>query len=282
MRRVLRVLGYVALSLVGLIVIALGAVYVISEWKVSRSYPVATNEITLPTDSTSIAEGKRLASIRGCTGCHGVLAQGDTFIDDWRIARVISPNLTQSVRRYSNAELAGIIRHGVRPNGRSVVVMPSSMFYTLSDDDLGKILAFLKSLPASDGPGPEIRLGPLARVMFTLGKFQPAAVESDSAARLAAARPAYGNATARGAYLAQTVCTECHGLELKGDPSGKPPDLRIAASYPLDAFVHLMRTGMAPGERDLGLMTRVARGRFAHFTDDEIRALHTYLVARSR
>lgn len=282
MRRALRVLGYVALSLVGLIVIAYGAFYAISESKVRRKFPVAAKDLAVPTDSASALEGERLAHIRGCLGCHGTRAQGDTFIDDWRLARVISPNLTQSVRQYSNAQLASIIRHGVRPDGKSVVVMPSGMFNPMSDDDLGKILAYVRSLPRAEGPGPEVRFGPLARVMFTLEKFLPAAVEADSAAKLAPAYPPAKDPNARGAYLARTVCTECHGLDLKGDPSGKPPDLRIAASYPVDAFMHLMRTGKAPGERDLGLMSRVARGRFSYFTDDEIRALHGYLVARAR
>jgi mono/diheme cytochrome c family protein len=282
MRRSLRILGYAGLSVVGVIVVACGVVYAISESRVRRGYAVPVHEIRVPSDTASVAEGKRLAAIRGCTGCHGTLAGGDTFIDDWRIARVISPDLTQSLQRYSNAQLAGIIRHGVRPDGKSVVVMPSGMFQGLTDEDLGRILAFLRSLPVSDGPGPSIRLGPLARVMFTLEKFLPAAVEADSAARLRAMYPVEPDPNARGGYLARTVCTECHGLDLKGDPSGKPPDLRIAASYPLDAFTHLMRTGLAPGERDLGLMTRVARWRFSHFTDDEIRALHRYLVARAR
>ena len=38
-----------------------------------------------------------------------------------------------------------------------------------------------------------------------------------------------------------------------------------------------MRTGVALGGRELGLMSDVSRGRFVHMTDDELNALHAVL-----
>ena len=76
------------------------------------------------------------------------------------------------------------------------------------------------------------------------------------------------------------VCSECHGLDLGGQPGGEPglpPDPRIGAGYTPEAFVKLTRTGLALGEREVGLMTEVARGRFVRFTEAEVRALHAYL-----
>jgi hypothetical protein len=43
-----------------------------------------------------------------------------------------------------------------------------------------------------------------------------------------------------------------------------------------------MRTGVATGERQVGLMSQVARGRFVHFTDAEVDAIYDYLAARAR
>jgi len=280
-RRVFRILGYVGLAFVSLLVVAYGVVYAISESRVRHAYALTRETVALPTDSASLAEGKRLAQIRGCTGCHGALAQGDTFLDSWLLARVVSPNLTQATRTYSTDDLVRIVRHGVRPDGKSVVVMPSGMFNPLTDQDLGAILAYLKSLPVSEGPGPGVRVGPMARLMFTLGKFSTAAHEADSAAKLASVYPAATDSNWQGAYLARTACTECHGLDLRGDPSGIPPDLKIAGAYPRDAFTRLMRTGVPVNGRDLGLMKEVALQRFSHFTDEEIRSLHGYLVARA-
>ena len=282
MRRVFRILGYVALAFVALLVVAYGVVYAISESRVRRAYALTRETVALPTDSASLAEGKRFAQIRGCTGCHGALAQGDTFVDSWLLARVVSPNLTQAARTYSTDDLVRIVRHGLRPDGKSVVVMPSGMFTALTDQDLGAILAYLKSLPVSEGPGREVRLGPAARLMFTLGKFLPAAQEADSAARLASIYPTTTDSNWQGAYLARTACTECHGLDLRGDASGTPPDLKIAGAYPLDAFVRLMRTGVPVSGLELGLMKEVSLRRFSYFTDGEIASLHAYLVARAR
>ena len=38
------------------------------------------------------------------------------------IGRIVAPDLTAAVRRYSDSELAVIVRHGLRPDGRSVMV----------------------------------------------------------------------------------------------------------------------------------------------------------------
>jgi mono/diheme cytochrome c family protein len=198
------------------------------------------------------------------------------------IARVIAPNLTRSVRLYSTEELVGIIRHGVRPDGRSVLVMPSSMFVELSDRELGATIAYLRSLPETPGHAPDVQLGPMARFALATGKFIPVAVESDSMEKLSNVYPDAPDSIAQGAYLARTACTECHGLDLTGDKSGTPPDLKIAGAYPLEGFVTLMRTGKPLDGRDLGLMTEVALSRFSHFTDAEIGSLHAFLSARWR
>ncbi len=81
-----------------------------------------------------------------------------------------------------------------------------------------------------------------------------------------------------------TSCNECHGFGLRGDnpfdePGGARPDLAIVASYDKAAFTHLMRTGNPPGNRDLGLMTRTARNRFAHWTPQEVDDLYAFLSA---
>src|SRR5829696_3785838 len=100
MRRARRVLGYVAASLVALVLLAYGVVYVVSEIKVRRTFAIVPYPIAVPSDSESVAHGARLARLRGCVGCHGARAQGDTFVDQWMLARVISPDLTRSVRAY--------------------------------------------------------------------------------------------------------------------------------------------------------------------------------------
>jgi len=84
------------------------------------------------------------------------------MFDDPMIARIVAPNLTASFRQYSDAQLAVIIRRGLRRDGRTAPLMPAEEYMWLTDADLGRIMAFLKSLPPADGPGPGITSGPLS------------------------------------------------------------------------------------------------------------------------
>ena len=279
MKRIMRWLRFGALSVVLLLVLGSAIVYLLSERILRRAYTEPRVEIAVPGDPISMREGHRLALIHGCATCHGADVNGAVFIDDPLLARLIAPNLTAAIRSYANADLVRIIRRGVRPDGSSVIGMPSEMFSGLTDADLGKILAYLSSVPPRPGLGPERRLGPIARIGFVVGKLRPAAELARRAGQLSGSWPGEADSTAPGAYLARTSCTECHGLDLRG--GDQAPDLRIAAGYSFEAFTELLRRGKALGNRELPLMSQVARSRFRHFTDQELRNLHTYLVARA-
>jgi cytochrome c553 len=261
-------------------------IYLATEPLIRKIHEVPGRSIQIPTDPGSIAEGKRLATIRGCfDGCHGPGIEGGEFLDIPWITRLVAPNLTQIAASHTDAELEKVIRHGVRKNGKSVWGMPSSMFYHLSDEDLGRIIAFLRSVPVSEGPETEVWIGPLWRLelaRWRLGMqddlYLPLAEEigRDAPWIKGDIEPAERN---RGRYLAVTVCSECHGMRLRGDVEGSTPNLAIVAAYSEVDFFRLMRTATPLGGRQLGLMGMVARKRFAHLTDDEIRALYSYLHA---
>jgi mono/diheme cytochrome c family protein len=277
MRGIVRWLRVGLFSVTLLLIVASAVIYLLSERILRRTYAEPQVDIAVPRDSQSIIEGRRLSMVRGCSGdCHGMEIEGGVFIDNVLVARLVAPNLTVAVRKYSNVDLARIIRRGVRPDGSSVIGMPSEMFSGLTDEDLGKILAYLRSVPPHPGPAPERRLGPIARVAFVAGKLRPAAELVREAASPTSTYQQDGDSTAAGGYLARTSCSECHGLDLRGGDNA--PDLRIAAGYSFEAFTDLMRSGTALGNRELPLMSRVARGRFSHFTDQELRDLYTYLV----
>jgi mono/diheme cytochrome c family protein len=198
------------------------------------------------------------------------------MFDEPMIARIVAPDLTAAFRRYDDAQIEGIVRKGVRPNGRSVLVMPAEEFMWLIDADLGRIMAFLKSLPLADGPGSSVAPGPLGRLGLVTGKFKTAVQ------LIADAEPppeATSEQAKLGRYLAQTTCTSCHGTNLRGasTPDFVAPDLRIAAAYSPEQFTALMRTGESVGGRKLGTMGPWARKALSQFTDSEIAALYAYL-----
>jgi cytochrome c553 len=279
MKRLLRWIGIALGSVAVLVFIAYTVVYLLSERILRHTYEVPAKVLSIPTDSASIIEGLRLATVHGCfAGCHGKQGEGIVLFDQPMIGRVVAPNLTAAVRKYSDSELAAIIRNGVRPGGRSMVVMPSESFVALTDGDLGRIIAFLKSLPAVAGPSPSVSLGPLGRIGIVTGKFKLAA---QLIAETVQPPAATNEEAAYGRYLAQTTCAHCHGTDLRGasNPDFTSPDLHIAAAYSPEAFTMLLRTGVPLGERKLGTMGEVARNNLSHLTDAEIAALYSYLHA---
>jgi mono/diheme cytochrome c family protein len=277
MKRLVRWIGIGMASAAGLAIVAYAVVYLLSERALRRTYQVPAVTISVPTDSASIVEGRRLATIRGCFGgCHGPQAEGGIMLDDPMLARLVAPNLTAAVRKYSDAELAVAIRNGVRPGGRSLAVMPSEGFVGLTDGDLGRIIAFLKSLPAVPGQEASLTLGPIGRIGFALGQFKLAA---QLIAETAPPPEATNEEAAWGRYLARTTCPQCHAADLRGtsNPGFTSPDLQVVAGYTPEAFTQLLRTGVAPGGRNLAMMGPWARDHLSHFTDAEIAALYRYL-----
>jgi cytochrome c553 len=277
MKRLLRWIGFGVASIAGLAILAYAYVYIRSEIILRRTYPVpAVTALTLPADAESIAEGERLATIHGCTGCHGRHLEGGIVFDDPKIARIVAPSLPAAVSRYTEAELVVAIRHGLRPDGHTMVVMPSEGFILLTDEDLGRIVAFIKSMPASAAPSEITTLGPLGRIGLVLGAYQTTAQHIADAVPPPEAR---NDQAAFGRYLARTSCVQCHGADLRGYalPEGVAPDLRVVAAYSPEAFAKLMRTGLAIGDRRLGMMTAWAAAQSSHLNDAEISALYSYL-----
>ena len=155
-------------GLLGLAALAVLAIYVIIRLDLSQTYEIEVTSIDVPADALSIAEGERLARLRGCNGgCHGDSVNGEIFIDLFDGTHIAAPDLARIAQDYSNAELQGAIRHGVRPDGTSLLsIMPSSMFYGLGNDELAAIIAFLRSQTPVDTQPIERTVGPLASIMM--------------------------------------------------------------------------------------------------------------------
>ena len=275
--KIIRFMGWL-LGLV-LVVIVAGAIwaYLVSGQKLATTYPFTPVKVALPTDAAAIEEGRRLATFRGCNGCHGKRGEGTVLFDDPKIARIVAPNLTAAAKKYDDAQLAGIVRSGVRPDGRSMVVMPSQEYLHLTDEDLGRILAWMRSLPPTDGLSPAFEVGPLGRVGIATGKLKVVAEEIKQGREPAAAKP--GSIEERGRYLARTTCAECHATDLHGKttPAYVSTDLRVVAAYDLEAFKTLLRKGVAIGGRELPFMGPTSRNHLAAMNDAEVEALFAYL-----
>lgn len=246
-----------------------------------RRYPVQPLALAAASGADAVARGKALADITGCTDCHRANLQGGTFVDEgWLRARYYASNLTRRARVYSDADIARVVRDGVRPDGHGVVSMPSFGYVRLTDAEMADILAFLRSMPEGGPEQPDHHLGPLEHWALWRGEFQPTVgyVASERRKHL----PDAGAQHESGRHIVGIVCVECHGGDLKGHGwDGTAPDLRVVQAYDADAFRRLLRTGIGADGQEHGLMSRVARDRLHRLSDGEIAAVFGYLQARA-
>ena len=271
----MRLLGRIAAGLVGLILLLVLVLYGGSEWLIRRSHAVPLTAVTLPTDAASITEGARLAKLAGCRGCHGPEGQGTVWTDiPWFIGHPAPPSIARKAADYSDAELVRLIHHGVRKDGSTLFIMPTGAHRYFASDDVLKIVAWIRTLKFT----PKDSLvtsswGPLGRFMMLTGAVAPS-VEVETIA------PQHRPADI-GRYYYDAVCSECHNLykpkPVEGGSQTAPALAPMAASYDRAAFHKLLKTGVPPSGRDLGLMKEVALEGGNAFTDAELDALQAYL-----
>jgi len=244
----------------------------------ARRYDVPLTHVTVPTDSASVAEGERFAWFHGCHSCHDAQLQGKVFLDDPRIMRVVTANIPEVIATYSDAELARLIRHGVRRDGTGVLAMPVTASREMSDSVVGRIIAHLRRVPRTARALPATELRLLGKAAVLKGELLPEAATLDhDAARLG--NRADTSRAWQGEYLARSICGECHGPTLLGALEA-PPLLR-AMGYSLADFTSLLLDGRSRDGRDLPTMGRTARERFVRLRKDEIAVIHEYLMRMS-
>jgi len=290
MKRLRRWLARGAAVLLGLLALGAASVFALSQARLAHRYAVPAESVVIPNEPAAIAHGRHVAIIGGCIDCHGQDLSGRVFFESAMIGRFVAPNLTNGKGgiTFTDQDWIHAIRHGVRPDGKSLLVMPSKQFYALSDSDLGALIAYLKTVPPADNVLPPSELSAMGRVLMLVMKDLPllAAERIDhGAARLSA--PRAGVTVEYGKYLA-VRCTGCHGETLAGGRiPGTPPDWPPALNltpYPGAAvaqwseadFTNALRTGITPRghQFDARYMPWKVLGQM---TDDETKAVWLYL-----
>lgn len=293
MKTGLKWLGLAAGSLFVLLALLTLGFYGLGQARLDRKYQAVIQSLSLPGDAVSLAEGRRIFRYRGCEACHGEQLQGLVYLDNPAIGQVITPNLTTGQGGIGSArtdeDLIRSIRHGLRPDGTPLLFMPSTEFYYLSDEDLGRTLAYIRSLPPVDNEMPPSKLSFGGFVVMNLTRditFLPAELIPHDAPPPSAPEP--GVMPEYGAYLSIS-CQVCHGPgyaggELPGFPPEWPaaPNLTSGRGSRLPAwgeagFIEIMRTGEKHG-RTLN-PDYMPWTSYSHMTDDELRAVYAYLMS---
>ena len=289
MRKIMKRIGIIAAGLVGVLIVLVLVLQVIGASRLGKTYDVQADAVAIPTDAAAIARGQHLGESIGCTGCHlEDLSGGFEFSNDAVFGTLYSTNLTPGtggIGEYSDADLVRAIRHGVSRDGRGLAIMPSEAVYHMSDEDLGTLIAYLRTLPAVDAEHPATNMnGVLARILAVTGGFATAPeLIAAQGARVSAAPE--GATTEYGLYLTSIAsCTICHGPNLSGaqpgDPASPPaPNLTPGGEligWSETDFVTAIRTGVTPTGRELQSDVMPWKD-YANFTDEELSAIWAYL-----
>jgi mono/diheme cytochrome c family protein len=300
-----KVLAYAALTLLVGVLLLVALVFV----RYGRTFDAPYPNITASQDPVVIERGRYLAyGLAHCVDCHSdpkqkaASAAGDELPlvggHVWKlpIATVYSRNITPDeetgIGRYSDKELARILRYGVHADGRQV--LPFMPFANLADDDLTAIISFLRAQKPvrNEVPPQEVNFIGKAVLAFVIGPQGPTGTPPTSVKREASAQ--YGK------YLAESVgnCIKCHtkidmstgqlaGVPFSGgaefpsehDPSrvfvspNLTPDPRWGwlDGWSEDAFVARFHAG--PVHEDSPMPWR----SFRSVKDDDARAVYRYL-----
>ena len=286
MKKALKLVGYVLATVVALVALALISVYLLSNRKLNKSYPVSVQPVVIPTGSEALGRGQLIAATRGCADCHGADLAGATIIDNPAMGRLSGPNLTRGrgglPASFTDIDLVRSIRHGVAPDGRGLFLMPSSDFSEFTDQDMGDLIAYIDSLAPVDRASVPLTIGPVARGLLVAGKIKLSAELIDHAGvRPATVQP--GVTVAYGHYLA-AGCTGCHGPNLSGGkidigPPDWPPAQNLTpagdlAKWSEADFIMSLRKRTRP---DGSPLNEVMPAAFGLMNDTELKAIWAYL-----
>jgi mono/diheme cytochrome c family protein len=288
MKRVLKWIGIILGSLIGLILVVGVTLFFIGNARLNKTYDIPPSNLTLPTDAASLEFGKHRVQTL-CQGCHSADLSG---IAGWfnapPIGMIDSANLTSGEggigKTFTTEDYVRAIRHGIDRQGKPIFMVAVPSTAHLSDEDLAAIIAYLKTIPPVDHQLKPRYFTPLARILLAagmLGKLPAETVSHD----IHVTAPARGVTVEYGKYLADTNdCRACHGANLNGGPYPDPTIKLITPNITPGGevgfwseadFIKTIRTGVTPGGHQLG--EKMPWRVYKLFTDDELKAIYMYL-----
>jgi len=257
----------------------------------ARRVDVAVQPVALRalTDTAAIARGQYLDASRGCVDCHGANGGGRTFINDPNGLHVAGPQIAPGgasvTAAYRPEDWVRTIRHGVHPLGRPLMIMPSEDYNRFTDDDLAALVAYIRSMPPTQGTAAVVDLPLPVRALYGFGVIEDAAAKIDHTRPPATPVPE-GVSVAHGAYVAN-MCLGCHGAQLAGGKiPGGPPDWPAASRlapgegsvmprYPdAESMMRLFKTGRRPDGTPVRVMPFES---LREISETDVRALHLFL-----
>ena len=290
MKKVLKWLGIGLLVLVGIIVVGGVTAHFVGKSRLNTAPEVVTKPVDIPTNEAALERGAHLVDIvSSCRLCHGKNLEGEVFIDGEIGMYVAAPNLTAGAGgigvTYTDADWERAIRHGVGGDGRVLVIMPSDFYQHYSDEDLGALIAYLKSVPSVDNDLGQRQIGFPGSIMGgTVGFNEFTRINGIDHASVGASALTEGATAEYGEYLTQVgMCRECHAANLAGivGDEGPPPGPNLTpggelADWTEADFINALRTGMTPSGEMLD-PEQMPWPTLGQMSDVELQAIWAYL-----
>ena len=139
---------------------------------------IAISGATEPPNSTDhVTRGQYLfTSVIGCAECHtpidsetgdtipdAYLAGGQPYEGSWGIvyASNLTPHPQTGLGEWSDSDIERVLRSGIRPDGRRLVLMPWRDVAVLTEDDMTAVIAYLRTIPTVENevPAPSLNEG---------------------------------------------------------------------------------------------------------------------------
>lgn len=302
LKRILKWTGIIIGSIIVLLTVTVALLQ-------NRKYDAPFPEIKASTDSAVIARGKYLAlGPAHCADCHaspdskvlvekGIevpLSGGYKF--DLPIGITYVKNITSDketgIGNYTDAQIARILRYGVRRDGTAT--LPFMPFHNTSDEDLAAIISFLRTQKPVKNKVPEHTTNILGSIVkaFLLKPVGPSGPVPKSIKKDTTA--AYGK------YITMSVAN-CYGCHTPRDPmtgafTGEPfsGGLQMESSVDPDKYYFITpnltpdSTGRLFGWSQEMFIKRFRQGKiypgthmpwgpFSRMSDDELKAIYNYL-----
>jgi hypothetical protein len=255
-----------------------------------KVYAIPIPDVTRSSDAAVVARGKHLVeSLAGCGSddCHSPdLGGAHRAVEVGPLGVFTAPNISPGgvAVAYSDGELARLIRHGVKKDGRSVRFMPVQDVAWLPDADVQAIVSYVRTVPASDRANGITNFTTLAKVLDRNDE-----IIVDVARRIDHGKhetvPSPAPTADYGRYLARP-CTGCHGDHLSGGripgtpgsipvPLNLTPDPTGLADWSFQDFDTLMKRGRRKNGKQLDAFMAVSTWK--NLDDTEMHALWAFL-----
>ena len=305
MRKFLRVLKWIGITLIVIMIIFVVVVII----RQNKSYEAPYPAIHASKDSALIARGEYLAfGPAHCSGCHtpkeddAKIANGahlplrggrDFNIE---IGTIRSHNITPDatgIGNFSDSEIARALRYGITPEGAPIFdFMP---FHSLSDEDLTAVISFLRAQQPVKNDVKRMDLNPLGNAVYAflikpvgpVGEI-PSSIKPDTTATY-------------GGYIANSIadCRGCHternmmtgafiGESFAGGLKFDHPESGISLVTP--NLTPDKETGRIYGWTEQMFINRFRQGRlikesempwdqFRQMSDNDLKALYKFLIS---